>query len=197
MWLGARDFRVCNADEITEIPMKRRLPAWILLAVGMIICRALYLENVIYNIDEAEYAVAADAMNHHWLPGADLLGSTKPPGIAVLFNLLFHVFGRSMIVIHVAHLVMMIVMGALTVELAAKLWGQRAILPSALLFWIVANSFNNPSEMIALNVETPAVLLGLAAMLIALSRSRRWWIPVVTGALLGLAAMFRQSLLCG
>ena len=73
--------------------MKGRAGAWLIIIIGMIICRGMYLDNVIYNVDEAEYAVAADVLTSGGLPSVDLLGSTKPPGIAGLYYLLFELFG--------------------------------------------------------------------------------------------------------
>ncbi|MBU0508225.1 glycosyltransferase family 39 protein [bacterium] len=171
-----------------------RLVAWLIIILGMLACRAGFLEDVIYNIDEAEYAVAADALDHGWLPGVDLLGSTKPPGIAVLFNLLFHIFGRSMAVIHVAHVILMIGAGILLVELAIALWSATAAVPAALLFWMVLNSFNLPHEIIALNVESPGILLILGAFLLVWAPSRSRWRILLGGILAGAAILFRQSL---
>ncbi|MCX6600438.1 MAG: hypothetical protein NT025_02615, partial [bacterium] len=93
--------------------MKPRALAWLILVVGMIWCRAAFVEDVFLNIDEAEYAVAADGLGHGWLPGVDLLGSTKPPGIVLLYKLLFLLFGRSIAVVHAAHIVILIAAGVL------------------------------------------------------------------------------------
>jgi hypothetical protein len=170
----------------------RRL-AWLIIIFGMVICRITYLENVIYNIDEAEYAVAADGLDHGWLPGVDLLGSTKPPGIAVLFNLLFHTLGRSMAVIHVAHVFIMIISGLLLIELAIALWGLPAAVPSAMLYWMFTNSWNLPHEIIALNVESPAMVFTLVALILAWKKPRAVWALSIAGLCLGIATVFRQS----
>jgi hypothetical protein len=173
---------------------KQRLIAWLVIVLGMTVCRIGFLENVIYNIDEAEYAVAADGLDHGWLPGVDLLGSTKPPGISVLFNLLFHTFGRSMAVIHAAHLLIMIAAGFLLVELAISLWGLPAAVPSAMLYWMFSNSWNLPHEIIGLNVESPAIVFTLVALVLAWKwpRSIRWLF--VSGLCVGIATVFRQSI---
>ena len=167
--------------------------AWIVLIIGMLICRGGYLEDVIYNIDEAEYAVAADALDHGWLSGVDLIGSTKTPGIVFLYNLLFHIFGRSLAVIHVAHLVIMILTGVIVVELAAALWGIAAIVPSAVLFWMTANSFSMPDEILALNVESPGTLFAIAAGWLAWAHGKKRGALLASGVLLGIAVLFRQS----
>ncbi|MFZ5433502.1 MAG: ArnT family glycosyltransferase [Calditrichota bacterium] len=173
--------------------MKLRVIAWLIIILGMLLCRAAFLEDVIYNIDEAEYAVAADALDHGWLPGVDLLGSTKPPAIAILYNLLFHIFDRTMAVIHWAHLVIVIFSGLLVIELAVAIFGVSAAIPAAVLFWMVSNTFNLPSEMLALNVESPGMLLILGALLIVWKYSANRGPVLVAGVLAGTAIMFRQS----
>jgi 4-amino-4-deoxy-L-arabinose transferase-like glycosyltransferase len=173
--------------------MKLRALAWLILAVGMIWCRAAFVEDVILNIDEAEYAVAADALDHGWLPGVDLLGSTKPPGIVLLYKLLFLLFGRSIAVVHAAHIVILIAAGVLLVELAVALWDQRAAVPAAVLFWMVANSYAQPHEIAALNVEPPGIALVLGGLLLAWKKARSRWAIFAAGVLLGLAALIRQS----
>lgn len=170
-----------------------RFIAYLILIAGMVICRAGYLDDVIYNIDEAEYVVAADALDYGWLPGVDLLGSTKPPGIAILYNVLFHIFGRSMSVIHAAHLVIMILAGVFVIEIARKLWGLTATIPAALLFWITSNTFSLPSEMVALNVESPGLLFTCLALWLIWQGSDRAGAILLAGAALGIAILFRQS----
>lgn len=172
--------------------MNRRIGAWLIVFVGMLICRGMFLDNVFYNIDEAEYAVAADVMKQGGLPGVDLLGSTKPPGIPTLYLLLFEVFGRSLVVIHVASLALMIIMGWLVVEIGQRLWGDKALLPASLLFLMTANSFSLPREIIALNVEIPGMVLAAAGLLLCLrAQARVTWF--CGGMLLGLAILMRQS----
>ncbi|MBU1920565.1 hypothetical protein KKG66_06945, partial [bacterium] len=148
--------------------MNRRTGAWLIVLVGMVLCRGMYLDNVFYNIDEAEYAVAADVLKQGGLPGVDLLGSTKPPGIAILYLVLFEIFGRSLAVIHFASLAFMILMGWIIVESGGRLWGDKALVPAAFLFLMAANSFSLPSEMIALNVEIPGTVLAAAGLLLCL-----------------------------
>jgi 4-amino-4-deoxy-L-arabinose transferase-like glycosyltransferase len=174
--------------------MKRRIVAWLILLLGIAWSRGGFLENIIYNVDEAEYAVAADALNHDWLPGVDLLGSTKPPAIAFLFNLLFHSCGHSLAVLHVAHLVMMILLGWLVMELAAVLWGKPALIPAALFFWIISSSYSIPSETLALNVESPGTLLACLSVLLAWRYPQSWAAFAASGIAFGAAVMFRQSL---
>jgi hypothetical protein len=174
--------------------VSRRAIAWLIIIAGTIACRVLYLEDVIYNIDEAEYAVAADGLDHGWLPGVDLLGSTKPPGIAVLYDLIFHVFGRSMAPVRIAQLVLTILAGFFTIEVAGRLWGTVAPIPAALFYWMVANAFSLPEELLSLSVETPGLVFAMIAVLIPLWRqSTAAWI--VAGLSLGLALVFRQSFL--
>ncbi|HEY3295847.1 MAG TPA: glycosyltransferase family 39 protein [bacterium] len=173
--------------------MKHRYFAWLLLIAGMVWCRAGFVEDVFYNIDEAEYAVAGSAMNHGWLPGVDLLGSTKPPGISALFNVLFHIFGHNLGAVHVVHVVIMIATGMLVMELAIALWGMAAAIPAAVLFWMVSNTYHIPSETLALNVESPEMLLAVAALLLAWMKPQKRWALVVAGAALGMGALFRQS----
>ncbi len=172
-----------------------RAIAWLLLFVGMLFCRGGFLEDVIYNIDEAEYAVAADALDHGWLPGVDLLGSTKPPGIVLLYDVLFHIFGRSLAVVHVAHLAIILLAGVLVAELAAALWGFAAIVPAALLFWMTSNSFSLPSEMLAMNVESPGLLFALLALWLAWTKASKGSGAMLAGVSLGVAMLFRQSFL--
>jgi len=159
----------------------------------MTLCRLSFVDETIYNIDEAEYAVAADALKQGWLPGTDLLGSTKPPGISLLYFLLFEIFGRSMTVIHASHLVIMIAAGILLVELAVALWGLLAAIPAALLFWMVSNSFNLPYEIMALNVESPGIAFALAAFLLAWKARGRAWMWLFCGVFAGIAILFRQT----
>ena len=173
--------------------MKQRALAWLILLLGMLWCRAAFVEDVILNIDEAEYTVAADALSHGWLPGVDLLGSTKPPGIVLLYKLLFLIFGRSIAVVHAAHIVILIAAGVLLVELAVALWSFSAAVPAAVLFWMVANSFAQPHEIAALNVEPPGILLVVGGLLLAWTKARSRWALFTAGVLLGLAALVRQS----
>lgn len=175
--------------------MKHRALAWLLLILGFVFTRLDFFDDVLYNIDEAEYAVAADALDHGWLPGVDLVGTTKPPGIVLLFNLLFHVFGRSMVPIHAAHVVILILSGALVVELGVALWGLRAAIPAAALYWMAASSFNIPHETIALNVESPGMLCALLALVLVWRRPQGRTALLFGGAALGLAVLFRQSFL--
>ncbi|MBI5058414.1 glycosyltransferase family 39 protein [candidate division KSB1 bacterium] len=168
--------------------------AWLIIIAGTIACRALYLDDVIYNIDEAEYAVAADGLNQGWLPGVDLLGSTKPPGIAVLYNQLFQLFGRSMAPLRIAQLLLTILAGLLTVEIAAVIWGRSAIVPTALFYWMVANAFSLPEELLSLSVETPGLVFAMFAVWLCLIRRSRFAL-VISGISLGLALLFRQSFL--
>lgn len=176
-------------------PAIRRLLAWSVIIAGMAISRGGFLEDVVYNIDEAEYAVAADALKLGWLPGMDLLGTTKPPAIALLYGTLFEMFGRSMTVIHAAHLVLVILTGVVFVELAAALWGISAVLPSAILFWMAFNSFSLPSEIVALNVESPGIFFVLLGLLLAWKWPRSGWAAILAGATVGIAVLFRQSFL--
>ena len=174
--------------------MKQRALAWLILIAGMIWCRAAFVEDVILNIDEAEYAVAADALDRGWLPGVDLLGSTKPPGIVFLYKLLFLIFGRSMSVIHAAHIVLLVVTGILLVELAIALWNRSAAIPAAVLFWMTANSYNVPHEIAAMNVEPPGIMLVAAGLLLAWKKAHSSLAVLAAGVSLGLAVMFRQSM---
>lgn len=173
--------------------MKFRALAWLILIIGMVWCRAGFVQDVFLNIDEAEYAVAADALHHGWLPGVDLLGSTKPPGIVFLYWALFGIFGRSVAVIHAAHILILVAAGMLLVEIAIRLWNERAAIPAAVLFWMVSNSFSLPHEIAALNVEPPGLPLILGAVLIAWTKPRSIVAVLCAGFLLGFAAMIRQS----
>lgn len=174
-------------------PTMHRLLAWLVLIAGMLISRGGYLENIVYNIDEAEYAVVADALKLGWLPGVDLLGTTKPPAISAFYFTLFETCGRSMAVLHVAHLILVVLTGAVFVELTIGLWGITAALPSAVLFWMTFNSFSLPSEILALNVESPGIFLALIALWLAWIKPRSWLVLFAAGAALGGAALFRQS----
>ncbi len=175
--------------------MKHRALAWLLLILGFVLTRWQFCGDAIYNIDEAEYAVAADALGHGWLPGVDLLGTTKPPGIALLYSLLFHIFGHSLAVVHVAHVVIMLLSGALLVELGIALWGLGAAAPTALLYWMAASTWNLPQEMLALNVESPGVLFTTLALLLAWLRPHSTKALLMAGAAAGMATIFRQSFL--
>ena len=159
----------------------------------MAFCRADFLDDVFYNIDEGEYVVAADALGHGWLPGLDLLGSSKTPAIAFLCYTLFHLFGRSLAVIHVAQLVMVIATGLLVIEIARRWWGAKALIPAALLFWIASNSFSLPQRVLSLNVESPGLLFAVLALWLLLTRVDSVASALAAGVTLGIAVMFRQS----
>lgn len=174
--------------------MRHRWAAWLILLAGMVVCRALFLEDVVYNVDEAEYAVAADGIGHGLWPGVDFLGSTKPPGISVLYYLLFNIFGRNLAVLHCAHLVLTIATGVVLIELAVLLWGSVAAMPTALMFWMVSNSFSLPGEILALNVESPGILAALLGLWVILRKPRRRTAAVLSGVLIGIASLFRSSL---
>lgn len=168
--------------------------AWLIIVAGFMFCRFSFLEDVIYNVDEAEYAVAADGLKSGELPGVDLLGSTKPPGIAALYLLLFEAFGRSMMTIHIAHLVMIILSGLLIVELAISVMSASAAIPAALSYVALCNSYATPAEMLALNVESPGMLLALAALLLSL-RHGSITALLISGLLFGMGSQFRQSII--
>lgn len=175
--------------------IEQRWIAWFILIAGMFLCRAAFLDNVVYNIDEAEYGVAAHGLDHGLLSGVDFLGSNKTPGIVFLYDGLFHVCGRSLAVARCTEIVMLIAMGWLAVELAISLWGLYAAIPTAVLFWMVSNSFSFPADILPLNTETPATVLALLAVWLAWSRPRNARAVVSAGAALGLALIFRQSAL--
>ncbi len=174
--------------------MKSRVIAWAILLVGTVWSRYDFLDNVIYNIDEAEYAVAADALKVGWLPGADLVGSTKPPGISGLYALIFDISGRSMTAVHITAAAITIGSGVLLVEIAILLFSLAAAIPCAILFWVLSHTIGPPSESLALNVESPQMFLVLASLLTVAKSRSGWWI-ILAGSLLGAATMFRQSAL--
>ncbi len=182
-------------DSLLNMQWRAQLPrlfAYGLLALGMLYCRADFLDDVFYNIDEGEYVVAADALNQGWLSGLDLLGSSKPPGIVLLVYALFHIFGRSLSVLHVAQLIAVILTGFLIIEIAHRFWGRKALIPTALLFCIVSNSFSLPQRMLSVNVESFGVLfVALALWLLLRTATRSAWL--VAGLALGVAMTFRQS----
>lgn len=161
---------------------------------GFVYCRFSFLEDAIYNVDEAEYATSASALQAGWLPGVDLLGSTKPPGISLLYLVLFEAFGRSLTVLHIAHLILAIISGLVVVEIAYAAFGTLATLPAALSYVALANSFATPAETLALNVETPGMLCALLAILVSMQRASTV-ATLSAGLLLGVGTLFRQSIL--
>ena len=173
--------------------MKQRALAWLILLVGMLWCRGNYFENLVYSTDEAEYAVLADGLQHGEISGLDFLGTTKPPGIALFYRALFDLFGRSMRTLHVAHPFILLAVGVFLVELAIALWGWTAAVPVAVLFWMLANSYSTPDELIALDTESAGLLFLLPALWLAYRYPRRRVLLMLSGALLGLSAMMRQS----
>lgn len=191
--MGARRRRIFSIAPLKISLAIQRPAAWLVILLGMLLCRLSFVDETIYNIDEAEYAVAADALKQGWLPGVDLLGSTKPPGVSLLYFLLFEIVGRSLTVIHAAHLAIAIAAGILLVELAVALWGILAAIPAAFLFWMVSNSFNLPYEIIALNVESPGIVFALAAFLLAWKARGRAWVWLLCGVFAGIAMLFRQT----
>jgi hypothetical protein len=174
--------------------MNTRYIAWLLIVAGFVFCRFSFLEEVVYNVDEAEYAVAADGLSAGWRPGVELLGSTKPPAIALLYAALFEFCGRSMRVLHIAHLVIAILAGVLVVELGALVLGAGSAIPTALAYVALANSFATPSETLALNVESPGMLAALAALCLGWRISRVRGL-ILCGILIGIGGSFRQSIL--
>lgn len=172
---------------------RQRWLAWVILLVGMLWCRGNYFENLVYSTDEAEYAVMADGLQHGKISGLDFLGSTKPPGIALFFRALFDLFGRSMRTLHVAHPFMLMAVGVFLVELAIALWSLPAAVPVAVLFWMFANSYSTPDELIALDTESAGLLFLLPALWLVYRDPRRRVPLILSGALLGLSAMMRQS----
>lgn len=160
-------------------------------ALGFLICRFALIDPIFYNIDEAEYAVAAQALPHGLWPGAELLGSTKPPAIVFLYAGLFAVFGQSLYVVQIASVVLWIVALWLTMKVAARLLPEIPPWTAALTFFLLGNSFGHPRDLQALNVELPGVICILLAFL-SLWRGSKQDI-FLSGLALGIAVMFRQS----
>ncbi|MBK6909553.1 MAG: glycosyltransferase family 39 protein [bacterium] len=160
--------------------------------VGFIVCRAALLEPIFFNIDEAEYAVAAQALPHGLWPGAELVGSTKPPAIVYLYAAIFAVFGESLLAVQCIGLALWIAMLYLTMRIGAGLLPDLPAWLVAVAFFLFANSFGHPRDMQALNVELPGtvcVALGFWLLIRGENKARFCY----AGVLLGLASMFRQS----
>lgn len=166
---------------------------WAVFSTGFLVCRWGLFDPVFYNVDEAEYAVGAQALSQGLLPGLDLIGSTKPPAIVFLYWSVFAVLGESLLVIQVTGIVLWFIALALTMRLGQRLLPDVPVWASALSFFLLANSFGPPRDLHALNVELPGVVFTLASLLL-LTRVRLNRTLMVAGTLLGIAVMFRQSL---
>lgn len=166
---------------------------WVIFAAGFLICRVWLFDSVFYNIDEAEYAVSAQALTQGLLPGADLVGSTKPPGIVFLYAGIFALFGDSLLPLQWTGFILWLVLLLLAVRLSKHLVPAVPEWMSAACFFLLANSFGLPRDMHALNVELPAMVLALAALLLSVTSGKSRNL-LVAGILLGLAIMCRQSM---
>lgn len=169
------------------------LIAFFLLSVGFLICRSSLFDPVFYSIDEAEYAVAAQGLKHGLLPGVDLYGSTKPPGIAFLYAGVFGLFGGSLLALQWTGFVFWIVLLYVTMRLAEVLLPGTPVWLAGLGFLLFANSFSLPRDMHALNVELVGTTLSLLALCQVLKRPVMWTL-LIAGTLLGFAIMVRQSM---
>lgn len=166
---------------------------WAVFAFGFLLCRWTLFDSVFYNVDEAEYAVAAQALSHHMLPGLDLVGSTKPPGIVFFYKAIFAVAGESVLALQVVGIVLWLLLLALTMKLSERLFPDIPLWMTALSFFLLANSFGPPRDFQALNVELPGIVLVIGSFLFVTGeRSARR--VILAGVFFGLAVMFRQSL---
>lgn len=165
---------------------------WAVFAFGFLVCRWTLFDSVFYNVDEAEYAVGAEALSNGMLPGLDLVGSTKPPAIVLLYKVLFAVVGESLVAIQVLGFILWLAALALTMKLAHRLFPEAPIWMTALSFFLLANSFGPPRDLHALNVELPGIVLILAAFLRLIAERSNQNI-LLSGLCFGLAVMFRQS----
>ncbi len=166
---------------------------WAVFAFGFLLCRWTLFDSVFYNVDEAEYAVAAQALSHHMLPGLDLVGSTKPPGIVFLYKAIFAVAGESILALQIVGFVLWLVLLGFTIKLCERLFPELPAWMSALSFFLLANSFGSPRDLHALNVELPGITLVIAAYLLVMTRQAPRKL-ILAGILFGCAVMFRQSL---
>lgn len=165
---------------------------WAVFAFAFLVCRWTLFDTVFYNVDEAEYAVAAQALKQNLLPGLDLLGSTKPPGIVLLYPGLFASAGQSILAIQVAGFVLWLLLLALVMKLAERLIPEIPLWMTALGFFLISNSFGHPREIHALNVELPGTVCAVWALLHLTGRHTSLNF-VLAGIALGISLLFRQS----
>lgn len=166
---------------------------WAVFAFGFLLCRWTLFDSVFYNVDEAEYAVAAQALSHHMLPGLDLVGSTKPPAIVFLYQAIFAVAGESILALQVVGFLLWLILLGLTMKLADRLFPVIPLWMSSLSFFLLANSFGPPRDFQALNVELPGITCVIASLLY-LTGERTTRRLILAGVFFGIAVMFRQSL---
>lgn len=166
--------------------------AWIVFSAAFLICRFSLFDPVFYNVDEAEYAVAAQALGHGLYPGVDLLGSTKPPGIVSLYYLIFALFGQSLLALQIVAFALWLLLLYLTLRLVREFFPDVPDWMSGLSFFMIANSFGLPRDLHALNTELPAMVLALSALFVA-AKSKHARDFVLCGILVGVASIYRQS----
>jgi hypothetical protein len=167
---------------------------WIFFSLAFLVCRVALFDSVFYNIDEAEYSVAAQALSHGEFPGVDLLGSSKPPGIVSLVALIFVPVGRNVLALQIVAFMLWLVLLYLTMRLAREMFPDVPEWMSGLSFFLIANSFGLPRDMHALNTELPAMVLASSGLLVA-ARAKRPRDLILSGVLIGVASVFRQNIL--
>jgi hypothetical protein len=144
--------------------------------------------------DQGIYAVVADAMLQGKMPYQDAW-DFKPPGIFLTYALAQALFGKSMLAIRLLE-----VIGLLATVFGLQRLGQvffdkpraglvaaavAALVHAELEFWHTAQP------------ETFGGYLTVAALVVVTlepAQKRRWLVPLVTGALFGLCALFKPPL---
>ena len=144
--------------------------------------------------DQGIYAVVADTILKGGMPYRDAW-DFKPPGIFLTYALAQALFGKSMLAIRLLEVIAMVA-GAFGFERLAQVFFDRpkaglvaaavaALVHAELEFWHTAQP------------ETFAGYLTIAALVVVTfepSNKRRWLIPLATGVLFGMCALYKPPL---
>jgi len=186
---------VNNKDEIVTA---RRI--WLALAglfVLNLLLRVFYLRYDFVNGDEGVRALTAIRM----LDGARLYADVvtdKTPGASFFYAAVFALFGPSMKAVHLAATVWNFATSLVVYAAAARFYGKRTALWSALFFVYFSTNYFTQDTMAA-NTEllmalpyTAAFYFFMIAESNGMDRRKRNAALVAAGALTGVATMFKQ-----
>jgi hypothetical protein len=168
---------------------------WLAILCWLVIgCSGLSILLYSFGRDQSIYAVVGDTILHGGMPYRDAW-DFKPPGIFLTYALAQALFGKSMLAIRLLE-VMALVAASFGFERLGQVFFERpkaglvaaavaALVHAELEFWHTAQP------------ETFAGYLTIAALVVVTlepSARRRWLIPLGTGALFGVCALYKPPL---
>lgn len=133
--------------------------------------RVWFLNGDMINVDEGIYGVYAKV----WMSGGGAhsvgaIGCTKPPGMSIIYMMIFKILGKNFIFIHAAAM-FFITIAALWVYFTAR--SKAGLIPgfaAALFFLGIVNSSFAADDLMAFNSEITAIFFTIPATFIIIKR---------------------------